>query len=234
MRSVRERVRSSAHDALRYKLSGLAANSHFATKEGRPLCQRTAVELPLVARRGGRDVPLSGPDRRPAARPASPTGGSAPGSGCRPAASLAASLGVSRTVVTAAYEQLYAEGWLEGRHGSGTFVAAGAPGQAGGRACQARPARRSRPMTVPAGPDLPAGRRQSPRGSSCAGDRAAARASRGPAASTRRPGAGPGGRRAPSRRLPGPTRAGCRNSAPPWPRTCGAAAACPAIRARSW
>lgn len=36
---------------------------------------------------------------------------------------LAALLGVSRTVVTEAYQQLYAEGWLEGRHGSGTFVA---------------------------------------------------------------------------------------------------------------
>ena len=36
---------------------------------------------------------------------------------------LASVLGVSRTVVTAAYEQLYAEGWLEGRHGSGTYVA---------------------------------------------------------------------------------------------------------------
>jgi GntR family transcriptional regulator / MocR family aminotransferase len=36
---------------------------------------------------------------------------------------LAAALGVSRTVVTEAYEQLYAEGWLEGRHGSGTYVA---------------------------------------------------------------------------------------------------------------
>jgi GntR family transcriptional regulator/MocR family aminotransferase len=30
---------------------------------------------------------------------------------------------VRRTVVTVAYEQLYAEGWLEGRHGSGTYVA---------------------------------------------------------------------------------------------------------------
>ncbi|MFD0899552.1 MocR-like pyridoxine biosynthesis transcription factor PdxR [Actinomadura sediminis] len=38
---------------------------------------------------------------------------------------LAARLGVSRTVVTEAYEQLYAEGWLVGRHGSGTFVAEG-------------------------------------------------------------------------------------------------------------
>ncbi len=35
---------------------------------------------------------------------------------------LAAQLGVSRTVVTDAYQQLYAEGWLDGRHGSGTFV----------------------------------------------------------------------------------------------------------------
>ena len=49
---------------------------------------------------------------------------------------LAASLGVSRTVVTNAYLQLFAEGWLEGRHGSGTYVAdgaAGGPGAAGGR-----------------------------------------------------------------------------------------------------
>jgi len=36
---------------------------------------------------------------------------------------LAAELGVSRTVITGAYTQLFAEGWLEGRHGSGTFVA---------------------------------------------------------------------------------------------------------------
>ncbi|MCO6007037.1 PLP-dependent aminotransferase family protein [Actinoallomurus purpureus] len=40
---------------------------------------------------------------------------------------LASALGVSRTVVTEAYEQLYAEGWIEGRHGSGTYVADIAP-----------------------------------------------------------------------------------------------------------
>lgn len=40
---------------------------------------------------------------------------------------LAATLGISRTVVMAAYAQLFAEGWLEGRHGSGTFVADVAP-----------------------------------------------------------------------------------------------------------
>jgi GntR family transcriptional regulator/MocR family aminotransferase len=36
---------------------------------------------------------------------------------------LAVTLGVSRTVVTSAYARLLAQGWLEGRRGSGTFVA---------------------------------------------------------------------------------------------------------------
>src|SRR6201995_2313933 len=36
---------------------------------------------------------------------------------------LAATLGVSRTVVSNAYARLLAEGWLAGRHGSGTYVA---------------------------------------------------------------------------------------------------------------
>ncbi|MEU1883757.1 PLP-dependent aminotransferase family protein [Streptosporangium sp. NPDC020072] len=40
---------------------------------------------------------------------------------------LARQLSVSRTVVTEAYQQLYAEGWLEGRHGSGTYVVDLAP-----------------------------------------------------------------------------------------------------------
>jgi GntR family transcriptional regulator/MocR family aminotransferase len=40
---------------------------------------------------------------------------------------LAATLGVSRTVVTSAYARLFAEGWLAGRHGSGTYVADVAP-----------------------------------------------------------------------------------------------------------
>ncbi|MFC4598234.1 PLP-dependent aminotransferase family protein [Cohnella hongkongensis] len=39
---------------------------------------------------------------------------------------LASSLQVSRTVVVEAYEQLLAEGYIEGRHGSGTFVSEGA------------------------------------------------------------------------------------------------------------
>ncbi|NED93888.1 PLP-dependent aminotransferase family protein [Phytoactinopolyspora alkaliphila] len=40
---------------------------------------------------------------------------------------LAASLGVSRTVTAAAYEQLVAEGWIEAKHGSGSFLAAEPP-----------------------------------------------------------------------------------------------------------
>jgi GntR family transcriptional regulator/MocR family aminotransferase len=51
---------------------------------------------------------------------------------------LAAMVGVSRTVVTTAYAQLFAEGWLEGRHGSGTYVADVAPGSP-----PARPAARA-------------------------------------------------------------------------------------------
>src|ERR1700753_2691746 len=41
-----------------------------------------------------------------------------------PSRDLAATLAVSRTVVTNAYARLFAEGWLEGRHGSGPYVAA--------------------------------------------------------------------------------------------------------------
>ena len=108
---------------------------------------------------------------------------------------LAAALGVSRTVVTAAYTQLFAEGWLEGRHGSGTYVAPGAA-RPPGRAPDPAPARRARARprspAAPAGgpwarphlgwPRLRTGRQRSPCG----------RASRGRPASTRRPGAGPG------------------------------------------
>ena len=57
---------------------------------------------------------------------------------------LAVSLGVSRTVVTTVYAQLFAEGWLEGRHGSGTYVADVAPG-----------------LPLPAAPPAPAPCRQS-------------------------------------------------------------------------
>src|SRR5512147_2398258 len=38
---------------------------------------------------------------------------------------LADQLGISRTVVILAYEQLLAEGFVVGRHGSGTYIAEG-------------------------------------------------------------------------------------------------------------
>lgn len=41
---------------------------------------------------------------------------------------LAGRLAVSRTVTAAAYEQLHAEGWITGRHGSGTYVTTTPPG----------------------------------------------------------------------------------------------------------
>jgi GntR family transcriptional regulator/MocR family aminotransferase len=59
---------------------------------------------------------------------------------------LAATLGVSRTVITNAYARLFAEGWLEGRHGSGTYVAdVGPPPALAGP--EARPAARGSAMT---------------------------------------------------------------------------------------
>ncbi|RJQ66341.1 PLP-dependent aminotransferase family protein [Pseudonocardiaceae bacterium YIM PH 21723] len=41
---------------------------------------------------------------------------------------LATTLGVSRSVTAAAFEQLHAEGWISGRHGSGTYVTTTPPG----------------------------------------------------------------------------------------------------------
>src|SRR5215475_13491960 len=41
---------------------------------------------------------------------------------------LATQLKVSRTVTAAAYEQLHAEGWIAGRHGSGTYITTAPPG----------------------------------------------------------------------------------------------------------
>ncbi|MBM7772780.1 GntR family transcriptional regulator/MocR family aminotransferase [Actinokineospora baliensis] len=46
---------------------------------------------------------------------------------------LAAQLGVSRTVTAAAYEQLHAEGWITGKHGSGTYVTTAPPGSPSAR-----------------------------------------------------------------------------------------------------
>ena len=66
---------------------------------------------------------------------------------------LAIALGVSRTVVTDAYAQLYAEGWLQGRHGSGTYVADGAAGLPSGVPRQAAmPPQKAPDRSAGAGP----------------------------------------------------------------------------------
>jgi len=86
-------------------------------------------------RRGGVDLPLAADRAGPAPlavqivgqlRTAMSDGRLAAGERLPSTRALATTLGVSRTVVTGAYAQLFAEGWIEGRHGSGTYVADGA------------------------------------------------------------------------------------------------------------
>jgi GntR family transcriptional regulator/MocR family aminotransferase len=74
------------------------------------------------------DVPARGGRRRAvedALREAIRDGRLAPGTRLPSTRDLAAQLELSRGTVTQAYEQLAAEGWLTGRSGSGTRVAAG-------------------------------------------------------------------------------------------------------------
>ncbi|GAB3477825.1 PLP-dependent aminotransferase family protein [Amycolatopsis cihanbeyliensis] len=76
-----------------------------------------AVQLADALREAAAHGHLRGGDRLPSTR------------------ALAGRLGVSRTVTAAAYEQLHAEGWIVGRHGSGTYVTTSPPA--------GRPARRA-------------------------------------------------------------------------------------------
>jgi GntR family transcriptional regulator/MocR family aminotransferase len=88
-----------------------------------------SVEIPLAADRSD-PVPLTG-QIVSQLRVAMTEGPLSAGERLPSTRSLAAALGVSRTVVTSAYAQLFAEGWIEGRHGSGTYVAEGAAGRGG-------------------------------------------------------------------------------------------------------
>jgi len=69
-----------------------------------------AVQLADALRHAAASGQIRGGDRLPSTR------------------ALARHLGVSRTVTAAAYEQLHAEGWIAGRHGSGTYVTTTPPG----------------------------------------------------------------------------------------------------------
>src|SRR5215470_13455407 len=86
--------------------------------------RRRGVDLPLAANRAG-PAPLT-IQIVGQLRTAMTDGQLAAGERLPSTRALAATLGVSRTVVTGAYAQLFAEGWIEGRHGSGTYVADGA------------------------------------------------------------------------------------------------------------
>lgn len=80
--------------------------------EDLPLSVDRAAAAPLA-------VQLAGELRSAAAH-----GALRPGDRLPSTRALASRLGVSRTVTTAAYEQLVAEGWATGRRGSGTYVTA--------------------------------------------------------------------------------------------------------------
>ena len=111
---------------------------------------RSAVELPLVADRA-EALPLS-TQIVGQLREAMADGRLAAGERLPSTRVLATMLGVSRTVATAAYAQLFAEGWTEGRHGSGTYVAEGAPGSSGARPPPGRRAAASARGGFPPGP----------------------------------------------------------------------------------
>jgi GntR family transcriptional regulator/MocR family aminotransferase len=104
---------------------------------------RMPVELPVAADRDG-SLPLT-EQISTQLRAALAGGRLAAGERLPSSRALATALGVSRTVVTTVYTQLFAEGWLEGRHGSGTYVAEGAPGSPA--AAQSAPPG-TRPLTV--------------------------------------------------------------------------------------
>jgi GntR family transcriptional regulator/MocR family aminotransferase len=84
------------------------------------------ADLPVVVDRSGAAAPLAAQVAEQF-RVAVAVGVLSAGERLPSTRDLAAVLGVSRTVVSTAYARLFAEGWLEGRHGSGTYVADVAP-----------------------------------------------------------------------------------------------------------
>ena len=85
------------------------------------------VEMPPVVldRRAARPLSVQLAD---ALRAAAAAGTLRPGDRLPSTRALAGVLQVSRTVTAAAYDQLLAEGWADGRRGAGTFVVGSAPG----------------------------------------------------------------------------------------------------------
>ncbi|MDA3629539.1 PLP-dependent aminotransferase family protein [Saccharopolyspora oryzae] len=97
-----------------------------------------AVQLADALRHAATIGQLRGGDRLPSTR------------------ALARHLEVSRTVTAAAYEQLHAEGWIAGRHGSGTYVTTSPPGaQTGTPNGESRDERTPQEPTVVLRPGVP-------------------------------------------------------------------------------
>ena len=215
--------------------------------------------LPLVVQRAG-PVPLA--VQISAQLEAAVTGGSLRAGDRLPSSrDLAGTLGVSRTVVTNAYARLFAEGWLEGRHGSGHLRGRchprAQPRRGGGRSRRCgthafHSSRHSRdrfpaPRTgspgncrvgESGGNDDPSGaRRQAPAGIDDPGRARSSTCSPGSPGrkgSSRPPGGAPGGGRARTSRPAGPTRTACPSFAKRSPATCAGRAGSPSGRSTSW
>ncbi|PRY52076.1 GntR family transcriptional regulator/MocR family aminotransferase [Geodermatophilus tzadiensis] len=84
------------------------------------------MEVPPVVLRRASGTPLA-VQLADALRAAAAGGALRPGDRLPSTRELATALRVSRTVTSAAYDQLVAEGWAAGRHGSGTYVVGAAP-----------------------------------------------------------------------------------------------------------
>ncbi|MGI9184350.1 MAG: PLP-dependent aminotransferase family protein [Solirubrobacteraceae bacterium] len=115
------------------------------------------AELLLRVRRGDGAAPL-GRQVETGLREAIRNGRLRAGERLPPSRTLAADLGVARRVVVEAFEQLAAEGWLDARVGSGTFVRRALPAlpraQAGARLSDRPPPPRPRIDFFPGHPDL--------------------------------------------------------------------------------
>src|SRR5205814_10720336 len=83
--------------------SGVELPLHLERERDRPLLTQLVEQLRAAIHGGA----VEGGARLPSSR------------------ALAATLGISRNLGFAAYDELYAEGYVEGRHGSGTYVGDG-------------------------------------------------------------------------------------------------------------
>src|ERR1700716_3128595 len=124
MRNTLPVLVASQNGHLLYDLEGHFASRHVTT--GGSLMSHTDTALPVSLDRAS-ETPLA-VQLADALREAAATGHLRGGDRLPSTRALAGRLRVSRTVTSAAYEQLHAEGWIAGRHGSGTYVTTSPPG----------------------------------------------------------------------------------------------------------